>query len=89
MKKSSFHTETNPCSPAKKDNTKTAALYREGRQIYGVTAMKKSIIDELVSIFGEKNVLTDREDMIAYSYDAAPVEIEPDAVVFAERPVSP
>ena len=44
--------------------------------------MKKSIIDELVSIFGEKNVLSDREDMIAYSYDAAPVEIEPEAVVF-------
>jgi len=44
--------------------------------------MKKSIIDELVSIFGQENVLTEREDMIAYSYDAAPVEIEPEAVVF-------
>lgn len=44
--------------------------------------MKKSIIDELVSIFGEKQVLTEREDMIAYSYDAAHVEIEPEAVVF-------
>lgn len=45
--------------------------------------MKKSIIDELVFIFGKENVLTEREDMIAYSYDAAPVEIEPEAVVFA------
>ena len=44
--------------------------------------MKKSIIDELVSIFGEKHVLIEREDMIAYSYDAAHVEIEPEAVVF-------
>ena len=44
--------------------------------------MKKSLIDELVAIFGEGKVLTEREDMIAYSYDAAPVEIEPEAVVF-------
>lgn len=44
--------------------------------------MKASIIEELVSIFGKECVLTDREDMIAYSYDAAPVEIEPEAVVF-------
>ena len=44
--------------------------------------MKKSIIDELVSIFGESQVLIEREDMIAYSYDAAHVEIEPEAVVF-------
>lgn len=44
--------------------------------------MDKAIIDELVTIFGQSNVLTDREDMIAYSYDAAPVEVEPEAVVF-------
>lgn len=44
--------------------------------------MNASIIEELVSIFGKEGVLTDREDMIAYSYDAAPVEIEPEAVVF-------
>ena len=44
--------------------------------------MNKSVIDELVSIFGQENVLTEREDLIAYSYDASPVEIEPEAVVF-------
>ncbi|MFV0436940.1 MAG: FAD-binding oxidoreductase [Desulfopila sp.] len=45
--------------------------------------MEKRIIDELTEIFGPDNVLSDREDMIAYSYDAASVEIEPEAVVFA------
>jgi len=45
--------------------------------------MKKSQIEELQSIFGAESVLTEREDMIAYSYDASHVEIEPEAVVFA------
>ena len=44
--------------------------------------MRESLIDELASIFGQENVLSEREDMIAYSYDAAHVEIEPEAVVF-------
>ena len=45
--------------------------------------MKKSQIEELQSIFGAENVLTEPEDMIAYSYDASHVEITPEAVVFA------
>lgn len=45
--------------------------------------MKKSQIVELQSIFSEKNVLAEVEDMIAYSYDASHVEIQPEAVVFA------
>ncbi len=45
--------------------------------------MRESLIDELVSVFGPGNVLSEREDMIAYSYDAAHVEVEPEAVVFA------
>lgn len=44
--------------------------------------MKKSQIEELQAIFGTSNVLCEREDMIAYSYDASHVEIEPEAVVF-------
>lgn len=45
--------------------------------------MEKSVVDELVAIFGKEHVLTANEDMIAYSYDAAHVEIKPEAVVFA------
>jgi len=45
--------------------------------------MEKSVVDELVAIFAKENVLTDNEDMIAYSYDAAHIEIKPEAVVFA------
>jgi glycolate oxidase len=45
--------------------------------------MTKSQIEELQSIFREKNVLTEAEDMLAYSYDASHVEIQPEAVVFA------
>ncbi len=45
--------------------------------------MEKNVVDELVAIFGKENVLTANEDMIAYSYDAAHVEIKPEAVVFA------
>lgn len=44
--------------------------------------MEKSVVDELLAIFGKENVLTANEDMIAYSYDAAHVEIKPEAVVF-------
>lgn len=40
-------------------------------------------IEHLQDIFGAKNVLTEKEDMIAYSYDASHVEIQPEAVVFA------
>jgi glycolate oxidase len=45
--------------------------------------MKKSHIDELITIFGKEQVLTEPEDMIAYSYDASHAEAEPEAVVFA------
>ncbi len=45
--------------------------------------MKKSHKEELQNIFGNDNVLTENEDMIAYSYDASHVEIQPEAVVFA------
>ncbi|MCP3887689.1 MAG: FAD-binding protein [Desulfobulbaceae bacterium] len=45
--------------------------------------MKKSQVEELKVIFGEKDVLTEIEDMVAYSYDASHVEIQPEAVVFA------
>lgn len=44
--------------------------------------MKKSQIEELQAIFGTANALFEKEDMIAYSYDASHVEIEPEAVVF-------
>lgn len=40
-------------------------------------------IEELQSIFGEKEVLFEPEDMIAYSYDASHAEVQPEAVVFA------
>lgn len=45
--------------------------------------MEKIVVDELVAIFGKDRVLTEREDMIAYSYDAAHVEVEPEVVIFA------
>jgi len=47
--------------------------------------MMTSQIEELRTIFGDQNVLTQIEDMIAYSYDASHVEIQPEAVVFAEK----
>lgn len=45
--------------------------------------MNNRQIEELKAIFGESEVLTDVEDMVAYSYDASHVEIRPEAVVFA------
>ena len=44
--------------------------------------MNKKQIEELKAIFGDDNVLTEVEDMIAYSYDASHIEIQPEAVVF-------
>ncbi len=44
--------------------------------------MDSTTIDVLISIFGREDVMTDREDMIAYSYDASHFEIVPEAVVF-------
>ncbi|BHH82817.1 FAD-binding oxidoreductase [Desulforhopalus sp. 52FAK] len=45
--------------------------------------MNNSQIEELKAIFGDTEVLNDVEDLIAYSYDASHVEIQPEAVVFA------
>lgn len=45
--------------------------------------MNRSQLQELHNIFGKENVLVEKEDRIAYSYDASPVEILPEAVVFA------
>lgn len=45
--------------------------------------MNNSQIEELKTIFGESEVLTDVEDMVAYSYDASHTEVQPEAVVFA------
>ena len=38
--------------------------------------MKKSHIDELITIFGKEQVLTEPEDMIASSYDIDPIAAE-------------
>ena len=46
--------------------------------------MNNSQIEELKAIFGDSEVLSDVEDMVAYSYDASHVEIQPEAVVFAK-----
>ncbi len=45
--------------------------------------MNNSQIKELKAIFGESEVLSDVEDMVAYSYDASHTEVQPEAVVFA------
>lgn len=45
--------------------------------------MTNSQIEELKAIFGESEVLSDVEDMVAYSYDASHTEVQPEAVVFA------
>jgi len=45
--------------------------------------MQKKHINELMSIFGREQLLTEPEDMIAYSYDASHAENRPEAVVFA------
>ncbi|MDR3630203.1 MAG: FAD-linked oxidase C-terminal domain-containing protein [Desulfocapsaceae bacterium] len=45
--------------------------------------MNARCITELTLIFGKDHILTELEDMIAYSYDAAHVEVLPEVVVFA------
>lgn len=45
----------------------------------------KSVLNELVSLVGKNKVFTDREYMLAYSYDATGLEYLPDAVLFAEH----
>ncbi len=45
--------------------------------------MQDTQIETLQNIFGAENVLCEKEDRIVYSYDASPVEIIPEAVIFA------
>ncbi|MFH2107650.1 MAG: FAD-linked oxidase C-terminal domain-containing protein [Chrysiogenia bacterium] len=47
--------------------------------------IEKSVLRELVSLVGKKKVFTDREYLLAYSYDATGLEYLPEAVVFAEQ----
>ncbi|MBM9520978.1 FAD-binding protein [Desulforhopalus vacuolatus] len=46
--------------------------------------MNTSQIQELQNIFGKEEVLTEPEDLLVYGYDASPVEITPEVVVFAK-----
>lgn len=49
--------------------------------------MNKEALNKLVKVLGEENVLTSKEDLLCYSYDAAAdIELEsPDAVVIPEN----
>lgn len=47
--------------------------------------IEKSILRELARLVGKGKVFSDREYLLAYSYDATGMEYLPDAVVFAER----
>ncbi len=47
--------------------------------------IEKSVLRELAALVGRKKVFTDREYLLAYSYDATGLECLPDAVVFAEQ----
>ncbi|RLB06591.1 MAG: glycolate oxidase subunit GlcD [Deltaproteobacteria bacterium] len=44
--------------------------------------MDKSVIKKIRDIVGNKNVLTSREDLVCYAYDASGIESLPDIVVF-------
>ena len=44
--------------------------------------ISKSVIKELASILGNKNILTNKEDLLLYSHDATAQEFIPDAVIF-------
>ncbi len=47
--------------------------------------IEKNVLRELASRLGKGKVFSDREYMLAYSYDATGLEYLPDAVVFAEQ----
>jgi len=47
--------------------------------------IEKSVLRELASLVGKGKLFTDREYMLAYSYDATGMEYLPDAVVFAKQ----
>lgn len=45
-----------------------------------------NILEEIKNIVGSENVLTDKQDMICYGYDATQMEYLPDAVVHPANP---
>lgn len=44
--------------------------------------MEEKIIREIITIFGDKNVMTSREERLCYAYDARTQGVVPDLVVF-------
>jgi glycolate oxidase len=48
--------------------------------------MQKKVLDEIASIVGKDNLLTDKEDLMCYSYDATNRKHQPEAVVFPRNP---
>ena len=48
--------------------------------------LEAHIIDELASIVGADNILTEKQDLICYGYDATQMEFLPDAVVHPADP---
>jgi glycolate oxidase len=58
-------------------------MYRSFSEIItkGLTMLDSSIMHELVAIVGSDNILTEKQDLICYGYDATQMEFLPDAVV--------
>jgi glycolate oxidase len=48
--------------------------------------MQKKVLDEIASIVGKDNLLTDKEDLMCYSYDATNRKHQPEAVAFPSNP---
>ena len=44
--------------------------------------LNDSILEKVTQIFGQENILRDKEDLICYGYDAAMEEALPECVVF-------
>ena len=44
--------------------------------------IEQGFIKELTKIVGRENILSDKKDLIAYSYDATPKQEKPDVIVF-------
>src|SRR5512133_1060575 len=47
----------------------------------GLTMLDSSVIQGLTAIVGAENILTEKQDLLCYSYDATQMEFLPDAVV--------
>jgi glycolate oxidase len=47
----------------------------------GLTMLDSSVIQGLTTIVGAENILTEKQDLLCYSYDATQMEFLPDAVV--------